>query len=274
MIEFMRVHVSFLSHPKTIRATRRAGGPAVWLWLGLLAWMHQHDGEAVPSDCLDKVEGPTAPRQRAKALQALIDTGLVDVEGDGYAVHDFEHWSSEKSAFDARKYERERKRQQRKKTRLSRTVPDSPGHGPGHGPGLSPRAGVHASRTRDAYAHEDEDEDEDEDQEKTKMCPVSRDTSDSITSCPIDLLGRLPDQFWTELSEAYRTDRQTLERAAEEFVGYWTIGGGAGKARSNWPGRLREDLRRKHDQGRLRKTTGSRLKPGALAGIGERHGNG
>lgn len=53
-----------------------------------------------------------------------------------------------------------------------------------------------------------------------------------------------------------------------EFVAYWTIGGGTGKRRSHWARKLREDLRRKAEQGRLLGlggTSGASLDPAAAA---------
>lgn len=64
-----------------------------------------------------------------------------------------------------------------------------------------------------------------------------------VTPCPLDLAER-----WTgapSMAEAMKVPRAAVDTVVEEFVTYWTIGGGAGKRRSQWARKLRDEVRRK-----------------------------
>lgn len=73
--------------------------------------------------------------------------------------------------------------------------------------------------------------------------------SDEETRCPLDLL----DWFsgWDEISNHTGVPIETLKRAGEEFMGYWTVGAGMGKKRNHWARKLRQDLLRKYEMGKL-----------------------
>lgn len=83
-----------LEHPKFIRAVIRGGSCAIHLWLGLRAYAGQNltDGH-VPADMIGEVKGPRKPKDRTKALQALIDVGLLENVDDGVQMHDYAQWS-------------------------------------------------------------------------------------------------------------------------------------------------------------------------------------
>lgn len=66
---------------------------------------------------------------------------------------------------------------------------------------------------------------------------------DGETVCPLDLADR-----WTgadAMASALRVPRAAVDAVVADFVAYWTIGGGAGKRRSHWARKLREEVRRK-----------------------------
>lgn len=244
--KFARISLEFLSHPKVIRATRTAGGDAVWMWLGVLLWQRRHDGMPVPDDCTDAVEGPKNTRTRAVALRSLVDAGLLEHGPDGYAVHDYDHWSDDRDANVIRAYEKTRKKAQRQRRNVpdsSGTVPDTVPDVPGH----SSRA--RAQELEEEGEKEEEGEEEREREREHTPTPPAPPTFDGIrdddheTPCPLDLAER-----WTgapSMAEALKVPRAAVDAVVEEFVTYWTIGGGVGKRRSQWARKLRDEVRRK-----------------------------
>lgn len=72
------------------------------------------------------------------------------------------------------------------------------------------------------------------------------------TVCPLDLLSR-PGvlSMLAELAERLPAPVADLEHEARDFLGYWTIGEGQGRLRTNWPRVLRERLRKRHGAGDL-----------------------
>jgi hypothetical protein len=55
----------------------------------------------------------------------------------------------------------------------------------------------------------------------------------------------------SELASRLGYSEAAILDAAREFSGYWTIGAGMGKARSNWQTRFREHVRKLHERGDL-----------------------
>lgn len=79
------------------------------------------------------------------------------------------------------------------------------------------------------------------------------DWSDVETMCPTDLESRAETAgVLRELSDKLGVPLVSVVDAAREFVGYWTIGEGAGKRRRHWMRKLREHIRRAHREHRLR----------------------
>lgn len=73
--------------------------------------------------------------------------------------------------------------------------------------------------------------------------------ADRETMCPISL--GLPAEAISEMAGKLGVDTADVVAAQQEFVAYWTIGGGAGQRRRNWVARLRQDVVRKHERGQL-----------------------
>lgn len=87
----LRVHTTFLRHPKTRRLRRRLGADGV---LSLLAlWIFA--AESRPSGVLTGLDAPDLEEvsewtgETGAFIEALVDTGFLDVEGDLYIVHDW-----------------------------------------------------------------------------------------------------------------------------------------------------------------------------------------
>jgi hypothetical protein len=82
-----------LDHPKFVRAERLAGSTALHLWVGLMSYCKQHRTDGwVPLDMFKRVNGPRG-RWRQRALDALLEVGLVELDGDRLHVHDYLDWN-------------------------------------------------------------------------------------------------------------------------------------------------------------------------------------
>ncbi len=86
--------------------------------------------------------------------------------------------------------------------------------------------------------------------------PVAPDSTDSDTETvvPLDLVDRARrlGVFSQVLEHMPGVELVQLEDKAREFMGYWTIGKGAGKKRRHWMSRLREDLRQAYENNKLK----------------------
>lgn len=72
------------------------------------------------------------------------------------------------------------------------------------------------------------------------------------TVCPLNLAEKLPPGMLQELADGHRVPLAAIERALSEFIAYWTIGGGAGRRRRNWPRQFRtrcQELAKRGDLG-------------------------
>lgn len=84
--------------------------------------------------------------------------------------------------------------------------------------------------------------------------PLGEDLTDSErpSVCPLDLVQRAEKHGVIKLlSERLRETEADVRAGFEEFLTYWTIGEGAGKQRSHWMRKAREDVRQKHLRGQL-----------------------
>lgn len=76
--------------------------------------------------------------------------------------------------------------------------------------------------------------------------------SERETPCPLDLLSRAKRAgVFEAIARRLKVDVLSVEAKAKEFVDYWTIGGGMGKARAFWMRRLREEIRQAANQNKL-----------------------
>jgi hypothetical protein len=105
-VSYLKVCDSFLDHPKAVRAVRLASSAAVHLWLGLLSYCKRNltDG-IVPLDMVPRVNGP-ATRYRARALDALVESGLVERVDDGLLMHDYLQWNPSKLEIERKSADR------------------------------------------------------------------------------------------------------------------------------------------------------------------------
>jgi hypothetical protein len=76
--------------------------------------------------------------------------------------------------------------------------------------------------------------------------------SETASVVPLDLVERaLKLGVIDDLAKALREPKGRIQAGAEEFVGYWSCGGGAGQKCSRWMRKMREHIRRSAQQGKL-----------------------
>lgn len=90
---WVKLDVDFLLHPKFVAAVDQGGSAAVHLWASALAYAKKHrTGGRLSHVQVNAIPGPAQGRWRARALQALLDVGLLDQVADGYVLHDYADW--------------------------------------------------------------------------------------------------------------------------------------------------------------------------------------
>lgn len=232
-----------------------AGAEACWLWACGLMYTNrqpQRDG-FIPEQMLPMLY-PLAPKRRQQLCAKLVEVGLWDKVAGGYQVHDFTEWNATREQVER---EREQARERMRRVRANRGG-GSGEHNPnfGDGSGSSPLPSTPNQTKPDESARE-------------------------AAPCPLDLTSKAESLgIISEFAEKYRAEPEQLRKCTNEFVSYWTIGGGMGRKEANWPKKLREHLRRtcekpggleppgaiQHAQ-HQRKTRGKGGAPSALAEV-------
>ncbi len=103
----------------------------------------------------------------------------------------------------------------------------------------------------DPSPNQEQEQEQKQEQEQEQKEPAA--AADSDREMPIALNFQLHPASVSELSRTLGYPEPVILEAVREFVGYWTIGGGANKARSHWQARCRDDIRRKKERGELDK---------------------
>lgn len=108
-----RLDDGYYAHPKVRKALTR--DPAsLALFSIALSWsaFHHQDGH-VPDEAMDMLY--PNPRKRERALEVLVDVGMIYRNGDGWVIHDYLDYNESKEEIEARRAaDRERKASQRK----------------------------------------------------------------------------------------------------------------------------------------------------------------
>lgn len=217
-MSWMDLDDKLLDHPKFIRAVKRGGSEVVHLWLGLRQYVAQQltDG-FIPDDMVDEVRGPHG-RKREQALAVLREVGLVDAAEGGVQLHDFLQWSkSRDQILKQREANRLRQAKSRDRNAVTDTVTNAD---------VTPSVTLPSPLLSTPH-HTKPDE------------------SVRVAPCPLDLTSKAEALgIISEFAEKYRAEPEQIRKSADEFVSYWTIGGGMGRNEANWPKKLREHLRR------------------------------
>lgn len=85
---------SFRQHPK-VRALLAAGGPdAAWAWVALIGWVTEAEsGGALGTDVAAIAQSAGWSGSPDRLIDLLTAAGLVDLEFDGWHLHDYEQWN-------------------------------------------------------------------------------------------------------------------------------------------------------------------------------------
>jgi hypothetical protein len=101
------------------------------------------------------------------------------------------------------------------------------------------------------WAIQEQKQEQEQEQKQGKLPPPPEAHQDSDQEKPMALTFKLHPAAVAELSTWSGFPDAVILEAVREFVTYWTIGGGAGKCRANWQSRCRDDIKRKHESGKL-----------------------
>jgi hypothetical protein len=252
-------------HPKAGMAGNEAWG----LWAAAVMYCNRYltDGfvptAALARECLPVPITPSKAKKLAEQLcEARLrpeDPGLFERVEGGYRVHDFLDWNPSKAEVESkRKADRERKK----------TRPDSGGSPVDIPSGIpngiptgrradseAPRASAHAparaSRPAQPFPAIPDPNDE---EGSSSVFQKDLTDSDDETPIPLDLVERAErlGVFSSMLARMPGVHVEQLRDKARGFVAYWAIGGGTGQRRRRWMARLREDIRKAHEQNKLK----------------------
>jgi hypothetical protein len=93
-VSWLKIDDRIQDHPKFVRVERLSGTTGFYLWVGLMSYCKQRRTDGwVPIDMLGEVNGPRG-RWRQRALDALLEVGLVERDGDRLHVHDYLDWNA------------------------------------------------------------------------------------------------------------------------------------------------------------------------------------
>lgn len=268
------------------RKQLRAGAEACWLWACGLMYANrqpEHDG-VIPDEVLPGLYAPSA-RNCQKLADRLVEVKLWDRVDGGYRVHNYHRWNPS-----AEQVERERAEGRRRAAASYSRRKSSPEESPKTSSVLRPKKSDSSGSTPTptpipdlTYRTDAEDltglpreapspgasvrpsvdssnqlRKEPEPEPVTDIRSVPEplsepDPDDRETVCPLNLLERAESiGLVAELSEKLNEPRAVIRDAIQEFVGFWTIGGGTGRRKRNWMRHLREHIRRSKLECRLR----------------------
>lgn len=238
------------------KKVRKLSDSAFRLWVS--ATCHARDlatdGELVADD-LDMVPRcPPAGKKRDSLVRELVNAGLWEVREDGWQIHEYERWNDTREEVE--------KKRERARARMAKLRGSSREHSENL-PRSSER--VADGRSNSISISRSEAPDPEGSAEGNQPDAPWPDGEPRATVCPLNLAERLPDVMLAELASAYGVGVSAIKRAVEEFVAYWTVGGGTGKRRALWPRVLRQDIKRKWESGILAKYDAEPAKPDAAA---------
>lgn len=204
----------------------------LWFSATIHAREQGSDGRIDPID-LDMIPRcPPAGPKRTNAIGELVRNGLWEPVGDGYQIHDYADWQ-DSASFVRSKREQARERMRRVRANGERTISErSPTVRDGYSSVVDP----------DLRSSEPEGEPEGEPEDPGRE-----------TVCPLNLFEKAEKLgVHAAMAEALAVPVESLRAETRDFVGYWTIGKGAGSRRTGWIRQLRERLRKRAAEGALK----------------------
>jgi hypothetical protein len=224
------------------RKVKRLSNDAFALWVTA---MH-HARDQGTDGFLDDAELDDVPRcpprgAKRKALVAEIVTAKLwdDVDGGGWQIHDYTDWQDSAEQVKVQRdaaCKRARTYRARKAARLAELT------------AIVTRDGVHDVQLDISTSSSDSGSESGEGDARG-----SPEDDERSTVCPLDLEQKAENLGVTaELCDQLKADFASVQHGIREFVSYWTVGDGRFKKRSAWMRKLREDIRHKALDGRLK----------------------
>ncbi len=146
---WFKVDVDFLTHPKFIRAIDQGGSAAVHLWASMMGYAKKHRTRGRLSHVeVNAIAGPAQGRWRVRALQALLDVGLIDQVDDGYQIHDYLEWNPETRSPGCPEQSHDEDRTDPEQSHDAPDTPSAPSIPLSDSDGLRPLRGIPRARAR------------------------------------------------------------------------------------------------------------------------------
>lgn len=204
------------------------------------------------------------------AVRGLLRDRYVDIDVTGGRAYIRNYERAQRSSAAIRK--------QKQRSKGRETAPKGTGDPEGHSPGQpgGQKVGQRRDRKRDIRpppSHTLPPLPDETRPDETRA--RARDDGDGETICPMNLVEkadehRIPEQFAAKTGASV----EAVRLAINEFAAYWTIGGGSGKRRRNWMGRLRQRLHELGQQGKLGPPATPAAEPKGPPGIDPTDGSG
>lgn len=255
-MSWFRLDDGFYSHPKVIDLS----DDALALWFEVANWCSKHSPfGVVPRRLLVKV-APRSAKHYAEAdaeaeLEALAkqlveatghglsDFGLWELHENGWQFHDWEVYQPDTVREATPKQKSEAGRLGGLKSaeaRLARFGTSKPG---------ASEAALPKQREAPSRPVPSRPEPEEEDPPPPVASGIEPDPEPAPQKLPLDF--QLHPAAVADLARFTGQSEAVIRAAADEFKGYWTIGGGMGRKFPHWQAKCRDDIRRKHETGRL-----------------------
>lgn len=253
-MSWLRIDDGFHSHPKVIDLS----DGALLFWVEVAGWCSKHSPFGiVPRGLLRKLAPRSAkhfPEADSEAeLEALAnelteatgnglsDFGLWEVHEKGWQFHDWEVYQPEsvREATPKQKSEAGRLGGLRSaEARLVRFGTSKPG---------ASEAALPKHREAPVPSRPVPSRPEEGDPAAAEALPPEPDPGP--TKLPGDF--RLHPVAVAEMAKFTGQSEEVIRLSVDEFIGFWTVGSGAGKKRTNWQAKCRDDIRVKHANGHL-----------------------
>lgn len=263
-MSWLKLDDRILKHPKFVRAARDAGSTAVHLWIGMLSYAKEHlsDGR-VPVDMIRCIDGPRQ-RWRARALEALVDAGLVERDGEVLVLHDYLDWNPSKEVVEQKAKEKNARRRPapaKVSEQGERRGSVQVAHGQRRGSVQVAKATLNDSEALSPVGRASETETETETisdpppippaaPQLTLVAPAARSASTSEAAkgkrsknprtrslCPTDFA---PDATTRQCSDGLGFGERAERETRQEFIDWWR---GVGLLRADWQATYRNRLR-------------------------------
>lgn len=199
------------------------GGNSFKLWAFSVSFANNQQTDGFIKRSVLRVLGGTK-----RSANELVKLGLWDEVDGGWMIHDYLDFQPSKAQIKASQQataERVKRLRERRRNGVTNAL---------H------QAGCNGQET-----------DQEEEEKEEEGDPPYPPPEDIPIPCPSPVL---PPKAVEDIAANLGVSVAAVRAGIQEFVGYWTIGGGANHrfSRAKWMAKAREDLRYKHQAGKLR----------------------